>query len=40
MSLPSTGSFGDFVAGAQQAGRLVVQPRMGVSDAASMRFGL
>jgi methylaspartate mutase epsilon subunit len=40
VSLPSTGSFGDFVAGAQQTGRLVVQPRMGVSDAASMRFGL
>ncbi|GAA0931062.1 methylaspartate mutase [Kribbella koreensis] len=40
MSLPSTGSFGDFVTGAHQAGRLVVQPRMGVSEAASMRLGL
>ncbi len=40
MSLFTTGSFGDFVARAQSAGRLVVQPRMGVSDAAAMRSGL
>lgn len=40
MSLPSTGSFGDFVARAHAAGRLVVQPRMGVSDADAMRAGL
>ena len=33
-------SFGDFVARAQQAGRLVVQPRMGFSDPARMRAGL
>ncbi|MDX6260017.1 MAG: methylaspartate mutase epsilon subunit, partial [Kribbellaceae bacterium] len=40
MNLPDTGSFGDFVTRAQQAGRLVVQPRMGVSDATAMRSGL
>ncbi|MFG1817842.1 methylaspartate mutase [Kribbella sp. NPDC049174] len=40
MSVPGTGSFGDFVAGAHRAGRLVVQPRMGVSDPGAMRTGL
>ena len=40
MSLTNTGSFGDFVARAHRAGRLVVQPRMGVSDAGAMRSGL
>ncbi|GAA2822925.1 methylaspartate mutase [Kribbella solani] len=40
MSRPGTGALGEFVARAQQAGRLVVQPRMGVSDAAEMRAGL
>ena len=40
MSLPNTGSFGDFVARAQSAGQLVVQPRMGVSDPGAMRSGL
>ncbi|MEU4605575.1 methylaspartate mutase [Kribbella sp. NPDC023972] len=40
MSIPDTGSFGDFVARAHQADRLVVQPRMGVSDPAAMRTGL
>jgi methylaspartate mutase epsilon subunit len=33
-------SFGDFVARAQQAGRLVVQPRMGMSSPRLMRAGL
>ncbi|CAL9607701.1 Glutamate mutase epsilon subunit [Nocardiopsis dassonvillei] len=32
--------FGDFVAAAQRAGRLVVQPRMGFSDVERMRHGL
>lgn len=40
MSHPTTGSFGDFVTRAQRAGRLVVQPRMGVSDPGAMRSGL
>ncbi|MGH3460576.1 MAG: methylaspartate mutase [Kribbellaceae bacterium] len=40
MSLAGAGSFGDFVARAQRSGRLVVQPRMGVSDPAAMRTGL
>ncbi|TCC24689.1 methylaspartate mutase [Kribbella speibonae] len=40
MSVPETGSFGDFVARAHRAGTLVVQPRMGVSDPAAMRTGL
>ncbi|WP_327635395.1 methylaspartate mutase [Kribbella sp. NBC_00482] len=40
MSVPETGSFGDFVARAHQAGKLVVQPRMGVSDPAAMHAGL
>lgn len=40
MNLPNTGSFGDFVTRAQGAGRLVVQPRMGVSDPGAMRTGL
>jgi methylaspartate mutase epsilon subunit len=40
VSIPDTGSFGDFVARAHQAGRLVVQPRMGVSDPGAMRTGL
>lgn len=38
--LVDPGSFGEFVTRAQRAGRLVVQPRMGVSDAAEMRSGL
>ncbi|MFL6163249.1 MAG: methylaspartate mutase, partial [Jatrophihabitantaceae bacterium] len=33
-------SFGDVVTRAQQAGRLVVQPRMGMSDPRAMRHGL
>jgi methylaspartate mutase epsilon subunit len=33
-------AFGDFVAEAQAAGRLVVQPRMGFSDPGQMRSGL
>lgn len=33
-------SFGGFVAAARDAGRLVVQPRMGVSDPGLMRTGL
>ena len=40
MSLAGAGSFGDFVARAQRSGKLVVQPRMGVSDPAAMRTGL
>jgi methylaspartate mutase epsilon subunit len=32
--------FGAFVAGRHRAGRLVVQPRMGMSDAEAMRAGL
>jgi methylaspartate mutase epsilon subunit len=40
VSGPVAGSFGDFVARAQRSGRLVVQPRMGVSDPAAMRAGL
>lgn len=40
MSVPETGSFGDFVARAHQAGKLVVQPRMGVSDPVAMHAGL
>jgi len=40
VSLAGAGSFGDFVARAQRSGRLVVQPRMGVSDPAAMRTGL
>jgi methylaspartate mutase epsilon subunit len=32
--------FGEFVAGAQRAGRLVVQPRMGFAEPATMRAGL
>ncbi|HEV2887449.1 MAG TPA: hypothetical protein VGX49_11095, partial [Jatrophihabitans sp.] len=36
----STQSFGDVVAGAHQAGRLVVQPRMGMSSPHAMRLGL
>ncbi len=40
MSVPGTGSFGDFVARAHQAGKLVVQPRMGVSNPTAMRAGL
>ncbi|TCC24411.1 methylaspartate mutase [Kribbella sindirgiensis] len=40
MSVPETGSFGDFVARAHRAGTLVVQPRMGVSGPAAMRTGL
>jgi methylaspartate mutase epsilon subunit len=35
-----TGSFGGFVARAQQAGRLVVQPRMGMCWPRTMRAGL
>ncbi|MEU3424377.1 methylaspartate mutase [Streptomyces gardneri] len=38
-SLPS-GSFGAFVSAARAAGRLVVQPRMGMSDPRAMRAGL
>ncbi|MFJ5711454.1 methylaspartate mutase [Streptomyces sp. NPDC093105] len=34
------GSFGAFVAAARHAGRLVVQPRMGMSDPRAMRAGL
>ena len=34
------GSFGGFVAGAQHAGELVVQPRMGMSSPRTMRAGL
>uniref|UniRef100_A0AAU3I1X3 Methylaspartate mutase n=1 Tax=Streptomyces sp. NBC_01393 TaxID=2903851 RepID=A0AAU3I1X3_9ACTN len=37
---PATSGFGDFVGRAQEAGRLVVQPRMGMSDPAAMRAGL
>ncbi|MFD2768424.1 methylaspartate mutase [Micromonospora eburnea] len=37
---PEPGSFGAFVNAAQQAGDLVVQPRMGVADPARMRAGL
>jgi methylaspartate mutase epsilon subunit len=33
-------SFGDVITRAQQAGRLVVQPRMGMSDPRAMRVGL
>jgi methylaspartate mutase epsilon subunit len=33
-------SFGGFIARAQQAGHLVVQPRMGMSDPGTMRAGL
>jgi len=40
VSGPGTGSFGDFVARAHRSGRLVVQPRMGVSDPVAMRAGL
>jgi methylaspartate mutase epsilon subunit len=40
VSLAGAGSFGDFVARAHGSGRLVVQPRMGVSDPAAMRTGL
>jgi methylaspartate mutase epsilon subunit len=40
VSLAGAGSFGDFVACAQRSGRLVVQPRMGVSDPTAMRTGL
>jgi methylaspartate mutase epsilon subunit len=40
VSLAGAGSFGEFVARAQRSGRLVVQPRMGVSDPAAMRTGL
>ena len=36
----ATASFGGFVARAQAAGQLVVQPRMGVSNPAQMRAGL
>jgi methylaspartate mutase epsilon subunit len=36
----STGSFGDTVACAQRAGRLVVQPRMGMCSPRAMRLGL
>lgn len=36
----SPARFGDFVADAERAGRLVVQPRMGFSDAERMRHGL
>jgi len=36
----ATGSFGGFVALAAGAGQLVVQPRMGMSDPATMRRGL
>ncbi|AHH94856.1 type I polyketide synthase [Kutzneria albida] len=35
-----TGGFGEFVRRAAQSGRLVVQPRMGMSDPAAMRAGL
>ncbi|RLK58820.1 amino acid--tRNA ligase-related protein [Actinokineospora cianjurensis] len=35
-----TAGFGGFVARARAAGRLVVQPRMGFSDTATMRAGL
>ncbi|MEE1752950.1 methylaspartate mutase [Streptomyces sp. SP18CS02] len=34
------GSFGAFVSAARRAGRLVVQPRMGMSDPRAMRAGL
>jgi methylaspartate mutase epsilon subunit len=37
---PVRGSFGAFVARAQSAGHLVVQPRMGMSDPRQMRAGL
>ncbi|MFJ6167198.1 methylaspartate mutase [Micromonospora orduensis] len=37
---PACGSFGQFVADQHQAGRLVVQPRMGMGDPAVMRAGL
>lgn len=37
---PSPIRFGDFVAAAERAGRLVVQPRMGFSDMERMRHGL
>jgi methylaspartate mutase epsilon subunit len=40
VSVPVTGSFGDFVARAHRAGKLVVQPRMGVSSPAAMHAGL
>jgi len=36
----SAGSFGQVVARAQRAGRLVVQPRMGMSSPTAMRMGL
>ncbi|MFD0148012.1 methylaspartate mutase [Streptomyces sp. NPDC055721] len=36
----SPGSFGAFVSAARRAGRLVVQPRMGMSDPRAMRAGL
>lgn len=36
----ATGSFGDFVARAHRQGRLVVQPRMGMSEPGVMRDGL
>ena len=36
----STQSFGDVIARAQRAGRLVVQPRMGMSNPRDMRLGL
>jgi aspartyl/asparaginyl-tRNA synthetase/glutamate mutase epsilon subunit len=36
----STQSFGDVIARAQRAGRLVVQPRMGMSSPRAMRQGL
>ncbi len=39
--LPGTGAgFGAFMARMRQAGQLVVQPRMGMSDPATMRSGL
>jgi methylaspartate mutase epsilon subunit len=37
---PGADSFGGFVARAQRAGQLVVQPRMGMSSPALMRSGL
>lgn len=40
MNVLPAGSFGDVIARAQRSGRLVVQPRMGVSDPAAMRTGL
>ena len=40
VAIGTTLSFGDVVTRAQQAGRLVVQPRMGMSDPRAMRLGL